>query len=772
MTTIFARNDKLENGHYVVMKELGLGGMGVVYHCRDEFLQRDVAIKMLLPELMKDSKNVQVFTQEARLAAHLEHPNIVTVYDIGVEERDKKDHHFVAMEYLPGGTLAKRTQNGALPIEHALNWMKQLANGLNFAHKKGVVHQDIKADNILITLEGDLKIGDFGLARLMANKVYINPTNKGMGTPAYMSPELCRGEQQDHRSDIYSLGVLFFEMATGQLPYRANGMIEMAMKHTTAPIPSVRRINPNVSEALDRLIRKMMEKERTDRYQSLTEVIERLDDLIFDMRVARMGLMGKTQSMPVLESPGTAPPAAAAAAKGLTAPAARTAPPVEPPKAVVATPTVVVTANPASKMPESKPVAPSPPPVAPSPPVKQEEKPAPKEPETQPLRTRKEDPGISSSKIRAAGIKIPEQIGPARQPSQEIVFRDPRASAYEIPVLEGLSPVLLEKWKFATNGPIGWSSKPTMSDDQSAVFIASMDGYLYKIDTASGSLAWSHRASSVLLTSPVIRGKEIWQAAVDGTLLKLRDSNGERIWKRRVKGGIVATPAMAGNRMIVVSLDGVISAIDTAAGDIIWEYSTNAPMVGNPVLYGDIVFVGNRNGDLYCLNVATGRREWKVELNSSIVSTPATSVDSVYLGTQSGTFYALDIQSGQSLWEYQTPRGIISSPQIIFTSVVFCSQDKWLYCCEKYDGSLKWKAAVRGNVQTALSVAAKTILATSREGWMQGYDVHSGQLKWQRNFGQRLESCPLVLKDALVVANVEGVITYFVFSTDQLRKSA
>ena len=158
MDTIFAREDKLEDGHYTILQELGVGGMGVVYHCKDEFLQRDVAIKMLLPELLADSKNVEVFTQEARLAAHLEHPNIVTIYDIGVESRNSKSHHFVAMEYLPGGNLGNRTQDGALAIEHALNWMKQLANGLNFAHKKGVIHQDIKADNIFITVDGDLNV--------------------------------------------------------------------------------------------------------------------------------------------------------------------------------------------------------------------------------------------------------------------------------------------------------------------------------------------------------------------------------------------------------------------------------------------------------------------------------------------------------------------------------------------------------------------------------------------------------------------------------------
>src|SRR5262249_54400053 len=156
--------------------------------------------------------------------------------------------------------------------------------------KRSVVHQDVKADNIFITNEGDLKIGDFGLARLLVGRVHYNASNKGMGTPAYMSPELCRGEQQDHRSDCYSLGILFFEMATGQLPYRAKGMIEMAMKHSTAAIPSAKRINPLVPDVLDKIIRRMMAKTVDERPQSLNEVLTQLDDLVFELRVARLGL--------------------------------------------------------------------------------------------------------------------------------------------------------------------------------------------------------------------------------------------------------------------------------------------------------------------------------------------------------------------------------------------------------------------------------------------------------------------------------------------------
>ena len=309
MAVIFSRGDKLESGHYTVLKEIGVGGMGVVYRCRDEQLMRDVAIKMLLPELMADKSSVEIFHQEARFAAKLEHPNIVTVYDIGVEERQKKQHHFVSMEYLPGGNLADRVVAGPLAVEHCLNWMKQLASGLTYAHKNSVIHQDIKADNIFITNEGDLKIGDFGLARLLVGRVHCNASTKGMGTPAYMSPELCRGEPQDHRSDIYSLGILFFEMATGQLPFRAKGMIEMATKHSSAPIPSAKRINPMIPDVLDKVIKRMMAKTPDERYLSMSEVQTILDDLIFELRVARLGLGNR----PLLRSGSLTPEAQAAA---------------------------------------------------------------------------------------------------------------------------------------------------------------------------------------------------------------------------------------------------------------------------------------------------------------------------------------------------------------------------------------------------------------------------------------------------------------------------
>ncbi|MBK9143227.1 MAG: PQQ-binding-like beta-propeller repeat protein [Candidatus Melainabacteria bacterium] len=712
MSAILSRNDRLGGGHYTVIKELGVGGMGVVYHCRDEFLQRDVAIKMLLPELLKNPRNLEVFTQEARLAAHLEHPNIVTVYDIGVEDRENKSHHFVAMEYLPGGNLGSQTAAGALPVEHALNWMKQLANGLYFAHKKNVIHQDIKADNIFITTEGDLKIGDFGLARLMENKVFINPSTKGMGTPAYMSPELCRGEQQDHRSDIYSLGVLFFEMATGQLPYRAEGMIEMAMKHTTAPIPSVRRINSQVPAVIDKMIRRMMEKLPEDRFQSLAEVIKILDDLIFELRVARMGLKEEqTQKSREDRKP-------------------------EP-----------------EKTPEKKPE---------------------RKPENKP------DKKTQDERMKAAGIKLPEQVGPIRQPTVDIEkhgkhakdLRSPRISAGAVPVLEGLNPLLTERWRFATGGPVGWESMPILSESDHKVLIASTDGLLYKLEPEDGSLIWSSDLGDSIMGSPVVRGNHLFAASAEGILHQVEASTGAHGWKRDLEGSVVSSPAVWGQKVLVATKEGRLCCLDAETGEGLWAYDSGHAVVGGLSIYGNLVFFGNRGKRVICLDLRTGRKVWRAKVDGPVVTSPAVSVDSLYVGTQKGTFYAIDVESGQTLWEYPTSQGIIAGAQIIFTSVIFCSQDKWLYCCEKYDGSLKWKAAVKGRVQASLASAAKTVIAVSKEGWMQAFDIHIGQLRWQKNFATRLESRPLVLSDGMIVASVDGLVTYYSFGAEVLKKSA
>jgi serine/threonine protein kinase/outer membrane protein assembly factor BamB len=793
MAVIFARGDKLESGHYTVLKELGVGGMGVVYQCRDEQLMRDVAIKMLLPELMADKSSVEIFHQEARFAAKLEHPNIVTVYDIGVEERQKKQHHFVSMEYLPGGNLANRVIAGPLAVEHCLNWMKQLASGLTYAHKNSVIHQDVKADNIFITNEGDLKVGDFGLARLLVGRVHCNVSTKGMGTPAYMSPELCRGEPQDHRSDIYSLGILFFEMATGQLPFRAKGMIEMATKHSSAPIPSARRINPLIPDVLDRVIRRMMAKTPEERYMSMGEVLTILDDLIFELRVARLGLGNR----PLLRSgaiTAEAQAAAIAAAQNRTSFERIQVPPgalgpkhaealgttvdverlnnktqpitvrVQPPDQNIAARLGPAVSTKSGGMLESEKLI-----------AQLEQQTATNAAKTraQSVVDKQVSPPTASPTRPVADIKAKSaasQSYPGRQSEPGLISGSRHAPALSLTP----KPSLDLEWCFKTNGPIGWASAPVADKEEKTVYVASSDGCLYAIEIATGQVCWQFQTGGMLLSSPVLVGDQVIVANSAGQVHSIRTGSGNSIWHYDGKEPIISTPVLGRDRLFVATDGGRLFALDTLTGTVHWNYRAGDAIVCSPHKHADLILFGTKAGSFHAVSAHDGKVVWRFAAGSPVIASPAASLDSVYFGTQDGNFYALEADTGGLIWEYPTDRSIVSRAVISFTNVIFCSYDKWLYCCEKYDGRLQWKASVRGKVIANLLVNKDTLLAATHEGWLQGFHTRSGTLLWQKDLDRCLESPPVVCGDHLFQATVEGeVFSYSFASSDNLvEKSA
>ncbi len=774
MPAIFSRGEKLENGHYTVVKEIGVGGMGVVYHCRDELLTRDVAIKMLLPELMSDKKNLEVFRQEARLAAQLEHPNLVTVYDIGVEERQGKQHHFLAMEYLTGGNLAIRLQDASLSLEHALNWMKQLASGISFAHKRGVVHQDIKADNIFITNEGDLKIGDFGLARLLVGRVGAANT-KIMGTPAYMSPELARGEPQDHRSDIYSLGVLFFEMATGSLPFRAKGMIEMAMKHATAAIPSIRRQNPEAPEVLDKVIRRMMAKMAEDRYQNAADILNIIDELIFELRVQRLGI---STNRPLLTSGEILQDA-------LDERDARSSGQKRAVQAPDVLPDLPSTQTPRIDSNKSAPVLGS---------TLELDRQAEKEAGDAEAKNRttadKKEEGKKSGTKPPDGKKWERATPTTNVPSaakntEPLSMPSASTQKKQEPVVSHISGghanqslqklrVSLEtQWIFKTRGPIGWSAQPAIDRSEKIIFLASSDGNLYAVDVRAGSKLWNFQLTDPILSAPLTVGNYVFVSSSSGEVLCLDSYTGKLIWKKSLNAKTVASLAMIKDSVLLVASGNELRALDVRSGEVIWFYGAGAPIVASPLVQGDTVLVGTKAGDLHALNSGKGNLVWRFDTEGAIISSPFAAVDTAYVGTKSGNFYAVEMRQGAMIWEYPANGRIVSSGAIVFTSVVFASQDKWLYCCEKYDGRLKWKASVKGKVSADLCTFKGQIICATEDGWLQAFSANNGQMTWQADISRRIQSPPMVSSNSMYIGTVEGELhAYSLASADNAEKTA
>jgi serine/threonine protein kinase/dienelactone hydrolase len=291
---------------YKILEILGRGGMGIVYKAEDTRLKRSVAIKFLPPELGFDKEVKARFVQEARAAAALSHPHISTIYEIDNEA----DPPYITMEYIDGQTLRERIFAGPLEPDEVLNLAVQVADGLKEAHARGIIHRDIKSANIMVTAKGQAKIMDFGLAK-MTGEALITKEAKTMGTVAYMSPEQVRGEDVDRRTDIWSLGVVLYEVLTGRLPFGAQreDSVMYAIVHEE-PKP-LRVFRPNVAPEVEKIVRRSLEKKQEDRYQSALEMLDDLQRYLEKRRAEEVGIFNLRTLWKRLRRPRVAVPTAA-----------------------------------------------------------------------------------------------------------------------------------------------------------------------------------------------------------------------------------------------------------------------------------------------------------------------------------------------------------------------------------------------------------------------------------------------------------------------------
>ncbi|MBA3610764.1 MAG: Stk1 family PASTA domain-containing Ser/Thr kinase [Rubrobacter sp.] len=301
------------DNRYTLTGRLGGGGMAEVYLARDGVLDREVALKVLRGQFSEDDDFVQRFQREARSAAGLSHPNIVQVYDQG---RAEDGTYYMAIEYVSGGTLKERiVEQGALSPAEAVGVAQKVAEALDVAHHRGIVHRDIKPQNVLLTPKGEAKVADFGIARA-ASATVVTQTNLVLGTAGYMSPEQAIGERVEPPSDLYSLGVVLYEMLTGALPYEADTPIGVAMQHINAPPRSPREANPEVPEDLDAITVRLLSKDPQDRYPSADALARDLERVKNGLPPVVAPVPAATAQTRVAPSPPPVPPPVASGAGG------------------------------------------------------------------------------------------------------------------------------------------------------------------------------------------------------------------------------------------------------------------------------------------------------------------------------------------------------------------------------------------------------------------------------------------------------------------------
>ncbi|MDK3161660.1 protein kinase [Kamptonema cortianum] len=293
-------SEQILNGRYRLVAQQGSGGMAVIYRADDLALGRTVAIKILRPNLTSDPAFIARFRNEARSIANLMHPNIVTVHDVGNDGAT----HYIVMEFVEGLDLKKVIKSeGALTIERALRVAIQICAGIGFAHRAGIVHADVKPQNILITRDDTVKVTDFGIAQAFTDAQPGERQQVVWGSPHYFAPEQARGEKPTPASDVYSIGIVLFELLSGRLPYQGTDQQALALAHIRERIPMVNEFNPNVSDSLARIVFKTMSKEPSQRYRMADQLGSILSTYL------EKGLDGGAQSAAV--SPASQPGAGA-----------------------------------------------------------------------------------------------------------------------------------------------------------------------------------------------------------------------------------------------------------------------------------------------------------------------------------------------------------------------------------------------------------------------------------------------------------------------------
>jgi serine/threonine protein kinase len=295
-----AKADQLErlsstvlSGRYRLESKLGSGGMSTVYLATDQVLDRPVAVKLLHREISEEADQLERFRREARAAARLSHPNLVGVIDAGEDD----SRPYIVFEYIEGRTLKRRLQEeGRLPVDEAVAYAIEIGRGLTAAHARKLVHRDVKPQNVLIDPDGRAKVTDFGIARSLEQQG-MTATGRVLGTTDYVSPEQAMGEDVDERSDVYSLGVVLYEMLTGDVPFRAETQVGVAMKHVNEPMPDVQAKRPEVSATVASVVDRATTKDPRDRYGTVAEMVRDLEQTLEVEAARRGGTSGEATSV-------------------------------------------------------------------------------------------------------------------------------------------------------------------------------------------------------------------------------------------------------------------------------------------------------------------------------------------------------------------------------------------------------------------------------------------------------------------------------------------
>ncbi len=766
----FQLRDSIDDQYKVIEKHRG--GMSVVYVVLVEFSQRRFAVKTLKEELLADRAAVKRFSREAKTWLNLgRHPNIVEA----IIYREMDDQPFLFLDYVAGTDLQKLfdSEKRLFPPQ-LLKFVQQICAGMEYIHnlpigptELGVVHRDLKPSNLMLTRQANIKISDFGLAKVRGGVTHLTETGQGVGTYLYMPPEqFTDAASADRTSDLYSIGVVMYVATTGQPPHHGSnlGVLIRSILSDEPPQPS--QLVPNVPEPLEEVIMRCLAKDRAERFQSFSELSQAIADVESSVLEAVAGQSAvrcsqceymtwrRYSSCPICVGPmervkyrsygqtDTAPPAKRADIQQQS------------------------TANPAPAGADTSTAE-----------------------AAQTLFKRAQQWQHEGDLRRSIALfrqvlAIDPEHTKARRSLDEAALalvrqRSQKATrAYNWPMFRGnitrtgyTPEVVLPPLRLRWRKKIGhWViASPVVANG--VVFIgAGIDmgmntGRISALATTTGNVLWEQEFNhevmhsgcvlggktaffavhNRLLALDAIRGDILWQVNVrahisaspvawqhmvyfgtdDGHLVAVSAKSGQQIWQFKADLGICSPPLVWQGKVYVGSLDHRLYALDASSGRELWQYMTGGEIYGTPSFHQGRLYVCSADHRLYCLETLHGRRVWEFQTQGPLESSPAAWQSFIYTGSRDGRVYAIDATTGDHLWHFQAGDWVNSSPAVSGRSVYVGSHDGNLYALDTHTGVCLWQYQTGGEVQSSPAVSDQSVYVGSNDGYLCAFESRS-----------------------------------------------
>jgi outer membrane protein assembly factor BamB/serine/threonine protein kinase len=762
-------------GNYRLLRLIGHGGFADVYLGEHIYMGTQAAIKVLHAQL--GSKEVERFRQEASMVARLEHPHIVRVLDFGVEEAIP----YLVLSYAPNGTLRERYPKGTvLPLPTIVEYVRQLADALQYAHNEKIIHRDIKPENILLGKRNELLLSDFGIALISQNSLSASLKDLA-GTAAYMAPEQIEGHPRA-ASDQYALAIVVYEWLCGSCPFQGT-FTETALQHAVTPPPSLHEKLPGISPAIEQVVFTALAKNPAERFasvQGFARAFEQASQAASSLSVARQ------DSSPINAQ-------------------------VVPAMSIDEAPTIIATPRSGSSPSAAKSQVPSQPPVAQTP---VDPSPVDTPVVMQPISYTPVDlPATIRDVSPVVNAAHSSPVTPPPLPSQDVASSDipPRlrrswnwkyvlvsAVALFVIVGGGIFGVL-----YISSKPKGSpSSRPvptipsfqalqtaivnSQADHSQAVtaynsFITSNGGMfgfnaqhtrfnpfeeILSPEHITTVRAWTaYTGGAIGFSSAVVANGVVYIGSHDGKLYALNAISGKRMWVAATHGSIDSSPALANGLVYIGSGDHKLYAFDAQTGKMQWSFATGGPIDSSPMLAYGVLYVGSRDGKLYALNQQNGQKEWIAPTDGSeIYASPAWSDGRVYIASLSGSVYAFDAKSGKQLWTATTGGPVYSSPAVANGVVYVGSYDRRLYAFNAQTGQRRWTKLTTDAIFASPAVAYGLVYVSTLSGSLYAFNTSSGEQKWVSSTTADANASPFVA-NGLVYA---GTTAHGVLALDAL----